>query len=199
MDYIRVLHVEDNARIAEIVKDILFLQGIEVVVRTTSLEDTKIALRDFEFDVIIVDMCLFEDEDAGNKIISYIFEFTEHRRIVVFSDIQKPNLIRKSVEYGAVRYVYKTNLNMLHLIIRDLMHENNTQTIIADAYRERLIREKLTETENHLIDVYQRVDSVKVLATEMKMSEDTIKRSFRTIRNKLKIDIKTIIKKFIRK
>ena len=81
--------------------------------------------------------------------------------------------------------------------IKDVMDEDSPQEIIAVAYRERLIREKLTSTENYMIDVYQRVETIKGLATELKMSEDTVKRSFRTIKNKLKMSIETLVTKYL--
>jgi DNA-binding NarL/FixJ family response regulator len=196
---ISVLHIEDNEHIAEVMKEFMDAHNIFVKRRTRTYEETIEALKTDTYDVIIVDMCLYDDLEAGANIIKYVYVNTDYIRIIACSDYTESILVKKAINSGAVKYVPKHNLELLVSSIGDIMEYESPQMTLATAYREIIIRQKLTQEQNKIVDSYVKTNSIKSLADEFDIDEESVIRVFRRIKNRVKIDIDTLVKKYIYK
>ena len=103
---IRVLVVDDEKIIREIIEDILACEGDDVeVVGVGTCDEALQQVREQEFDVIFLDVCM--DEYDGVELLRRIREFRSDPHIYMITGYKVDDQLRTALAEGAAGVIHK--------------------------------------------------------------------------------------------
>lgn len=103
-----VLVVEDFPLMAESLKQILYGIYPDCEIQTVSLvADAEKKLGQQAFDLMVVDIQLYDDRQAGLKLIALARQKHAEIRIVIYTQFDEPDIVQAGILAGAHGYVVK--------------------------------------------------------------------------------------------
>ena len=119
---IRILHVEDNARDAELLREALTAEGLDCeIVRVETRAEYATALSQETFDLIICDYTL--PSFQGGEALEIARSSFPHVPFLFFSGTIGEEKAVETLKRGAAEYVLKNNLTRLPSAVRRALSE----------------------------------------------------------------------------
>ena len=111
----RILLIEDEKEICNLYQDILVSNGYQVSTSYDGESGYEIAKRG-EWDLLLLDIMLPNKD--GLELLSQIHSegVTNGRKVVILSNIENNEVLKKSQNLGAVKYVIKSEIKPSELI-----------------------------------------------------------------------------------
>jgi two-component system alkaline phosphatase synthesis response regulator PhoP len=111
----RILLIEDEKEICNLYQDILVSNGYQVSTSYDGESGYEIAKRG-EWDLLLLDIMLPNKD--GLELLSQIHSegVTNGRKVVILSNIENNEVLNKSQNLGAVKYVIKSEIKPSELI-----------------------------------------------------------------------------------
>jgi PAS domain S-box-containing protein len=121
-EHVRILHVEDSDRDAELVREVLLAEGLNCeIVRVETREQYIAALETGQFDLIVCDYTLPSFE--GGEALEIAAERWSHIPFLFFSGTIGEEKAVETLKKGAAEYVLKDNLARLPSAVRRALSE----------------------------------------------------------------------------
>jgi two-component system, cell cycle sensor histidine kinase and response regulator CckA len=121
-EHVRILHVEDSERDAELVREVLLAEGLDCeIVRVETRERYIAALETGKFDLIVCDYTLPSFE--GGEALEIAAEKWSHIPFLFFSGTIGEEKAVETLKKGAAEYVLKDNLARLPSAVRRALSE----------------------------------------------------------------------------
>lgn len=121
---LKILYLEDEANLEEVVKLYLEKEGIEAdLQRVATRKDFESSLSMLEYDLFILDRVL--DDIDGLEAITLIRKTNPNVPIIMLSGTLDEQLIVKALKSGANDYVLKQNIERLGSTIKNALQQSN--------------------------------------------------------------------------
>ena len=128
----KILVIDDELEICKQISLILSKQGYEVTYANSYKEFADLELRNFDYDVVLVDLWLKNSTKQGIDIIEYLKNKYENLVIVSFSGHANIDNAIESVKAGANDFIEKPfeTKKLIHIIQKNLLELKQRVTII---------------------------------------------------------------------
>ena len=122
----KILVIDDELEICKQISLILSKQGYEVTYSNSYKEFVDLELRNFDYDVVLVDLWLKNSSKQGIDIIEYLKNKYENLVIVSFSGHANIDNAIESVKAGANDFIEKPfeTKKLIHIIQKNLLELN---------------------------------------------------------------------------
>ena len=127
----KILVIDDELEICKQISLILSKQGYEVTYANSYKEFADLELRNFDYDVVLVDLWLKNSTKQGIDIIEYLKNKYENLVIVYFSGHANIDNAIESVKAGANDFIEKPfeTKKLIHIIQKNLLELKQRVTI----------------------------------------------------------------------
>jgi two-component system NarL family response regulator len=189
---IRVLIVEDHNVVRQgLVALINMAEGIQVVGEAADGVEAIAQFRKLQPDVTLVDLRL--PKLSGVEIIQRVRSETPQARFVVLTTYDGDEDIYRALKSGAKAYLLKgmTSEELITTIREVAMGRSHIPAAIAERLAERMGTEDLTPREADVLEQIVQGKSNKEIATELDISEATVKTHINSLLGKLGVTDRT--------
>ncbi len=191
-DSIRVLIVEDHNVVRQgLVALINLAEGIQVVGEAGDGVEAIAQFRKLQPDVTLVDLRL--PKLGGVDVIQRVRSETPQARFVVLTTYDGDEDIYRALKSGAKAYLLKgmTSDELITTIREVAMGRSHIPPAIAERLAERMGTEDLTPREADVLEQIVHGKSNKEIATELDISEATVKTHINSLLGKLGVTDRT--------
>jgi DNA-binding NarL/FixJ family response regulator len=189
---IRVLIVEDHNVVRQgLVALINLAEGIQVVGEAADGVEAIAQFRKLQPDVTLVDLRL--PKLSGVEIIQRVRSETPQARFVVLTTYDGDEDIYRALKSGAKAYLLKgmTSEELISTIREVAAGRSHIPAAIAERLAERMGTEDLTPREADVLEQIVQGKSNKEIATELDISEATVKTHINSLLSKLGVTDRT--------
>jgi DNA-binding NarL/FixJ family response regulator len=189
---IRVLIVEDHNVVRQgLVALINMAEGIQVVGEAADGVEAIAQFRKHQPDVTLVDLRL--PKLGGVDVIQRVRSETPHARFVVLTTYDGDEDIYRALKSGAKAYLLKgmTSEELIRTIRDVAAGRSHIPAAIAERLAERMGTEDLTPREADVLEQIVNGKSNKEIATELDISEATVKTHINSLLSKLGVTDRT--------
>ena len=189
---IRVLIVEDHNVVRQgLVALINMAEGIQVVGEAADGVEAIAQFRKHQPDVTLVDLRL--PKLGGVDVIQRVRSETPHARFVVLTTYDGDEDIYRALKSGAKAYLLKgmTSEELIRTIREVAAGRSHIPAAIAERLAERMGTEDLTPREADVLEQIVNGKSNKEIATELDISEATVKTHINSLLGKLGVTDRT--------
>jgi DNA-binding NarL/FixJ family response regulator len=189
---IRVLIVEDHNVVRQgLVALINLAEGIQVVGEAADGVEAIAQFRKLQPDVTLVDLRL--PKLSGVEIIQRVRSETPQARFVVLTTYDGDEDIYRALKSGAKAYLLKgmTSEELISTIREVAAGRSHIPAAIAERLAERMGTEDLTPREADVLEQIVQGKSNKEIATELDISEATVKTHINSLLGKLGVTDRT--------
>jgi len=191
-DTIRVLVVEDHNVVRQgLVALLNLVEGIDVVGEAADGEEAITQFRSHKPDVTLIDLRL--PKLAGVEVIQQVRSESPQARFVVLTTYDGDEDIYRALKSGAKAYLLKgmTTEELITTIREVHAGRSHIPAAIAERLAERMGTEDLTPREAEVLEQIVSGKSNKEIATELAISEATVKTHINTLLSKLGVADRT--------
>jgi DNA-binding NarL/FixJ family response regulator len=191
-DKIRVLVVEDHNVVRQGLVALLNLaEGIQVVGEAADGEEAVAQFLSHRPDVTLIDLRL--PKLSGVEVIQRVRSETPQARFVVLTTYDGDEDIYRALKGGAKAYLLKgMTSEELFTTIREVhAGRSHIPATIAERLAERMGTEELTPRESEVLEQIVAGKSNKEIATELAISEATVKTHINALLGKLGVEDRT--------
>lgn len=191
-EIIRVLIVEDHNVVRQgLVALINMAEGIQVVGEAADGVEAIAQFRKLQPDVTLVDLRL--PRLGGVDVIQRVRTETPHARFVVLTTYDGDEDIYRALKSGAKAYLLKgmTSEELIRTIREVAAGRSHIPPAIAERLAERMGTEDLTPREADVLEQIVNGKSNKEIATELDISEATVKTHINSLLSKLGVTDRT--------
>jgi DNA-binding NarL/FixJ family response regulator len=191
-DTIRVLVVEDHNVVRQgLVALLNLVEGIDVVGEAADGEEAITQFRSHKPDVTLIDLRL--PKLAGVEVIQQVRSEAPQARFVVLTTYDGDEDIYRALKSGAKAYLLKgmTTEELITTIREVHAGRSHIPAAIAERLAERMGTEDLTPREAEVLEQIVSGKSNKEIATELAISEATVKTHINTLLSKLGVADRT--------
>ena len=191
-EIIRVLIVEDHNVVRQgLVALINMAEGIQVVGEAADGVEAIAQFRKHQPDVTLVDLRL--PKLGGVDVIQRVRSETPHARFVVLTTYDGDEDIYRALKSGAKAYLLKgmTSEELIRTIRDVAAGRSHIPAAIAERLAERMGTEDLTPREADVLEQIVNGKSNKEIATELDISEATVKTHINSLLSKLGVTDRT--------
>jgi two-component system NarL family response regulator len=189
---IRVLVVEDHHVVRQgLVALLSVVDGLEVVGEAADGVEAIAQFRKFHPDITLVDLRL--PRLSGVEVISRIRMETPQARFIVLTTYDGDEDIYRALQAGAKAYLLKGMTSEELIATIRLVHEGKSYIPpeVAQKLAARMGTEELTPREFDVLEQIVRGKSNKEIATELEISEATVKTHINSLLSKLGVTDRT--------
>ncbi len=189
---IRVLVVEDHNVVRQgLVALLNLVEGIQVVGEAADGEEAVAQFHSQRPDVTLVDLRL--PKLSGVEVIQKVRSQTPQARFVVLTTYDGDEDIYRALKSGAKAYLLKgmTTEELITTIREVHAGRSHIPAAIAERLAERMGTEDLTPRESEVLEQIVTGKSNKEIATELSISEATVKTHINTLLSKLGVTDRT--------
>ncbi|MGO9491776.1 MAG: response regulator [Terracidiphilus sp.] len=189
---IRVLVVEDHNVVRQgLVALLNLVEGIDVVGEAADGEEAIAQFRSHKPDVTLIDLRL--PKLAGVEVIQQVRSESPQARFVVLTTYDGDEDIYRALKSGAKAYLLKgmTTEELITTIREVHAGRSHIPAAIAERLAERMGTEDLTPREAQVLEQIVSGKSNKEIATELAISEATVKTHINTLLSKLGVTDRT--------
>jgi DNA-binding NarL/FixJ family response regulator len=191
-DAIRVLVVEDHNVVRQgLVALLNLVEDIQVVGEAADGEEAVVQFRSHHPDVTLIDLRL--PKLSGVEVIQRVRSETPQARIVVLTTYDGDEDIYRALKGGAKAYLLKgmTTEELITTIRAVHAGRSHIPATIAERLAERMGTEDLTPREFQVLEQIVAGKSNKEIATELAITEATVKTHINTLLSKLGVEDRT--------
>ena len=191
-DAIRVLVVEDHNVVRQgLVALLNLVEGIQVVGEAADGEEAVVQFRSHHPDVTLIDLRL--PKLSGVEVIQRVRSETPQARFVVLTTYDGDEDIYRALKGGAKAYLLKgmTTEELITTIRAVHAGRSHIPATIAERLAERMGTEDLTPREFQVLEQIVAGKSNKEIATELAITEATVKTHINTLLSKLGVEDRT--------
>ena len=191
-EIIRVLIIEDHNVVRQgLVALINMAEGIQVVGEAADGVEAIAQFRKHQPDVTLVDLRL--PKLGGVEVIQRVRSETPNARFVVLTTYDGDEDIYRALKSGAKAYLLKgmTSEELIRTIREVAAGRSHIPTAIAERLAERMGTEDLTPREADVLEQIVNGKSNKEIATELDISEATVKTHINSLLSKLGVTDRT--------
>jgi DNA-binding NarL/FixJ family response regulator len=191
-DAIRVLVVEDHNVVRQgLVALLNLVEDIQVVGEAADGEEAVVQFRSHHPDVTLIDLRL--PKLSGVEVIQRVRSETPQARFVVLTTYDGDEDIYRALKGGAKAYLLKgmTTEELITTIREVHAGRSHIPATIAERLAERMGTEELTPRESEVLEQIVAGKSNKAIATELAISEATVKTHINTLLGKLGVEDRT--------
>ena len=191
-DAIRVLVVEDHNVVRQgLVALLNLVEGIQVVGEAADGEEAVAQFRSHHPDVTLIDLRL--PKLSGVEVIQRVRSETPQARFVVLTTYDGDEDIYRALKGGAKAYLLKgmTTEELITTIRAVHAGRSHIPATIAERLAERMGTEDLTPRESQVLEQIVSGKSNKEIATELAITEATVKTHINTLLGKLGVEDRT--------
>ena len=189
---IRVLVVEDHNVVRQgLVALLNLVEGIQVVGEAADGEEAVVQFRSHHPDVTLIDLRL--PKLSGVEVIQRVRSETPQARFVVLTTYAGDEDIYRALKGGAKAYLLKGMTSEELITTIRAVHEGRSHipAAIAERLAERMGTEDLTPREFQVLEQIVAGKSNKDIATELAITEATVKTHINTLLGKLGVEDRT--------
>lgn len=189
---IRVLVVEDHNVVRQgLVALLNLVEGIQVVGEAADGEEAVVQFRSHHPDVTLIDLRL--PKLSGVEVIQRVRSETPQARFVVLTTYDGDEDIYRALKGGAKAYLLKGMTSEELITTIRAVHEGRSHipAAIAERLAERMGTEDLTPREFQVLEQIVAGKSNKDIATELAITEATVKTHINTLLGKLGVEDRT--------
>jgi len=189
---IRVLIIEDHNVVRQgLVALINLAEGIQVVGEAADGVEAIAQYRKHQPDVTLVDLRL--PKMGGVEVIQRVRSESPHARFVVLTTYDGDEDIYRALKSGAKAYLLKgmTSGELITTIREVAVGKSHIPAAIAERLAERMGTEDLTPREADVLEQIVHGKSNKEIATELDISEATVKTHINSLLSKLGVTDRT--------
>ena len=191
-DAIRVLVVEDHNVVRQgLVALLNLVEDIQVVGEAADGEEAVVQFRSHHPDVTLIDLRL--PKLSGVEVIQRVRSETPQARFVVLTTYDGDEDIYRALKGGAKAYLLKgmTTEELITTIRAVHSGRSHIPAAIAERLAERMGTEDLTPRESQVLEQIVSGKSNKEIATELAITEATVKTHINTLLGKLGVEDRT--------
>jgi DNA-binding NarL/FixJ family response regulator len=191
-DAIRVLVVEDHNVVRQgLVALLNLVEDIQVVGEAADGEEAVVQFRSHHPDVTLIDLRL--PKLSGVEVIQRVRSETPQARFVVLTTYDGDEDIYRALKGGAKAYLLKgmTTEELITTIRAVHAGRSHIPATIAERLAERMGTEDLTPRESQVLEQIVSGKSNKEIATELAITEATVKTHINTLLGKLGVEDRT--------
>jgi DNA-binding NarL/FixJ family response regulator len=191
-DAIRVLVVEDHNVVRQgLVALLNLVEDIQVVGEAADGEEAVVQFRSHHPDVTLIDLRL--PKLSGVEVIQRVRSETPQARFVVLTTYDGDEDIYRALKGGAKAYLLKgmTTEELITTIRAVHAGRSHIPAAIAERLAERMGTEDLTPREFQVLEQIVAGKSNKEIATELAITEATVKTHINTLLGKLGVEDRT--------
>ena len=191
-DAIRVLVVEDHNVVRQgLVALLNLVEGIQVVGEAADGEEAVVQFRSHHPDVTLIDLRL--PKLSGVEVIQRVRSEMPQARFVVLTTYDGDEDIYRALKGGAKAYLLKgmTTEELITTIRAVHAGRSHIPAAIAERLAERMGTEDLTPRESQVLEQIVTGKSNKEIATELAITEATVKTHINTLLGKLGVEDRT--------
>ena len=191
-DAIRVLVVEDHNVVRQgLVALLNLVEDIQVVGEAADGEEAVVQFRSHHPDVTLIDLRL--PKLSGVEVIQRVRSETPQARFVVLTTYDGDEDIYRALKGGAKAYLLKgmTTEELISTIRAVHAGRSHIPAAIAERLAERMGTEDLTPRESQVLEQIVSGKSNKEIATELAITEATVKTHINTLLGKLGVEDRT--------
>jgi len=191
-DAIRVLVVEDHNVVRQgLVALLNLVEDIQVVGEAADGEEAVVQFRSHHPDVTLIDLRL--PKLSGVEVIQRVRSETPQARFVVLTTYDGDEDIYRALKGGAKAYLLKgmTTEELITTIRAVHSGRSHIPAAIAERLAERMGTEDLTPREFQVLEQIVAGKSNKEIATELAITEATVKTHINTLLGKLGVEDRT--------
>ncbi len=191
-DAIRILVVEDHHVVRQgLVALLNVVEGMEVVGEAADGVEAIAQFRKQLPHITLIDLRL--PRLSGVEVIERIRMETPHARFIVLTTYDGDEDIYRALQAGARAYLLKgmTSEELIATIRTVHAGKSHIPTVIAEKLAERMGTEELTHRELDVLEQIVRGMSNKEIATELEISEATVKTHINSLLGKLGVTDRT--------
>jgi len=191
-DAIRVLVVEDHNVVRQgLVALLNLVEDIQVVGEAADGEEAVVQFRSHHPDVTLIDLRL--PKLSGVEVIQRVRSETPQARFVVLTTYDGDEDIYRALKGGAKAYLLKgmTTEELITTIRAVHAGRSHIPATIAERLAERMGTEDLTPREFQVLEQIVAGKSNKEIATELAITEATVKTHINTLLGKLGVEDRT--------
>jgi DNA-binding NarL/FixJ family response regulator len=191
-DAIRVLVVEDHNVVRQgLVALLNLVEDIQVVGEAADGEEAVVQFRSHHPDVTLIDLRL--PKLSGVEVIQRVRSETPQARFVVLTTYDGDEDIYRALKGGAKAYLLKGMTTEELITTIRAVHSGRSHIPAASAERlaERMGTEDLTPRESQVLEQIVSGKSNKEIATELAITEATVKTHINTLLGKLGVEDRT--------
>jgi DNA-binding NarL/FixJ family response regulator len=192
IETIRVLVVEDHNVVRQgLVALLNLVEGIQVVGEAADGEDAIAQFLSQKPDVTLIDLRL--PKLGGVEVIQRVRSETPQARFVVLTTYDGDEDIYRALKGGAKAYLLKgmTSEELITTIREVHAGRSHIPAAIAERLAERMGTEDLTPRESQVLEQIVAGKSNKDIATELTITEATVKTHINTLLGKLGVEDRT--------
>lgn len=192
IETIRILIVEDHHVVRQGLKALLsVVDGIEVVGEAADGVEAIAQFRKLKPQITLIDLRL--PRLSGVEVIERIRMETPHSRFIVLTTYDGDEDIYRALQAGARAYLLKgmTSEELLQTIRTVHAGKSHIPAVIAEKLAERMGTEELTHRELDVLEQIVRGKSNKEIASELEISEATVKTHINSMLGKLGVTDRT--------
>jgi DNA-binding NarL/FixJ family response regulator len=189
---IRVLVVEDHNVVRQgLVALLNLVEDIQVVGEAADGEEAVVQFRSHHPDVTLIDLRL--PKLSGVEVIQRVRSETPQARFVVLTTYDGDEDIYRALKGGAKAYLLKgmTTEELITTIREVQAGRSHIPATIAERLAERVGTEDLTPRESQVLEQIVTGKSNKAIASELAISEATVKTHINTLLGKLGVEDRT--------
>jgi DNA-binding NarL/FixJ family response regulator len=189
---IRVLVVEDHNVVRQgLVALLNLVEGIQVVGEAADGAEAIVQFRKHHPDVTLIDLRL--PKLGGVEVIQRVRADAPQARFVVLTTYDGDEDIYRALKSGAKAYLLKgmTTEELIETIREVHAGRSHIPPVIAERLAERMGTEDLTPRESEVLEQIVSGKSNKEIATELAISEATVKTHINTLLSKLGVTDRT--------
>ena len=189
---IRVLVVEDHNVVRQgLVALLNLVEGIQVVGEAADGEEAVVQFRSHHPDVTLIDLRL--PKLSGVEVIQRVRSETPQARFVVLTTYDGDEDIYRALKGGAKAYLLKGMTSEELITTIRAVHEGRSHipAAIAERLAERMGTEDLTPREFQVLEQIVAGKINKDIATELAITEATVKTHINTLLGKLGVEDRT--------
>ncbi len=191
-DPIRILIVEDHHVVRQGLKALLsVVDGMDVVGEASDGVEAITQYRKLQPQVTLIDLRL--PRLSGVEVIERIRMETPHARFIVLTTYDGDEDIYRALQAGARAYLLKgmTSEELIATIRTVHGGKSHIPAVIAEKLAERMGTEELTHRELDVLEQIVRGKSNKEIASELEISEATVKTHINSMLGKLGVTDRT--------
>jgi DNA-binding NarL/FixJ family response regulator len=167
---IKVLHIEDDMHIVDLVKTMLNEHDKYITEAVNNKNDAILSIKKNKFDYILVDLNLNGKEWEGIEIIKSIVNETEAVIIVLSANYLNGKQIYECLKNGASAYIFKLNINDLSNTITQLKNG----TYVTSHLMLSILENQLTMRDKQLIEDFREGKNISDIAKKENLSYSSI-------------------------
>jgi DNA-binding NarL/FixJ family response regulator len=188
MERIKIFIVEDDEDWQKAMVQFLNLEEDFLVVgAVTNKEDAVSFAKQFEFDVVLMDINLTENQIDGIYAALDILEI-RHAKMIMLTSLVDEEVILKAFTAGAVQYINKTDYLKLPQVIRDTYHKLTPVEVLLKEFSRLKLEEQLkdlTVAERDVYDLIEQGYSKSQIEDKLFKTESTVKNQINKILKKI--------------